>query len=230
MKRTIHALLVAMALFMAIPATAQIQWGVKVGANLSNTSLKDVKLLEGDSYTGFFVGPTIDVAIPVAGLGVDGSVLYSMKGATLKGVDKKDENLVEESFRQHALEIPINLKYSFGLGKMASVFVAAGPQFGFDLKSDDMSDFVNHLTDDFIDGKKNDSSNELIEEGKGFFKKANFSINVGVGAKLFSHLQIGVNYNIPLGKTAEFEGMHDALETAFSAKVKTWQISLAYLF
>jgi hypothetical protein len=62
------------------------------------------------------------------------------------------------------------------------------------------------------------------------FKKSNFSINVGVGAKLINHLQIGVNYNIPLGKTAEYDGVVDAIGGAFSAKTKTWQVSAAYLF
>ena len=229
MRKSIQALLVAMALLLAVPAVAQVQWGIKLGANMSNTALKDIDLLKGENYTGFFVGPTIDVGIPVGGLGVDASLLYSMRGSKLKGVDKTD-NLIEESLRQHAIEIPINLKYSFGMGSIAAIYIFAGPQFGFDLKSDNMADFVNNLADDAMPGKRAAKAEPLVESDKNFFKKAYFGINVGIGAKLLNHLQIAANYNIPLGKTAEYEGFRDTAVAAFSAKVKTWQVSIAYLF
>jgi hypothetical protein len=40
--------------------------------------------------------------------------------------------------------------------------------------------------------------------------------------KLLNHLQVGANYNIPLGKTASFEDIEG------SYKTKTWQVSVAY--
>ena len=48
--------------------------------------------------------------------------------------------------------------------------------------------------------------------------------NVGAGLKLLNHLQVGANYNIPLGNTADIEG------TNASYKTKTWQVSVAYIF
>jgi hypothetical protein len=47
---------------------------------------------------------------------------------------------------------------------------------------------------------------------------------VGAGLKLLNHLQVGANYNIPLGNTADIEG------TDASYKTKTWQVSVAYIF
>ena len=38
--------------------------------------------------------------------------------------------------------------------------------------------------------------------------------------KLLNHLQVGANYNIPLGKTASFEDIEG------SYKTKTWQVPL----
>ena len=55
-------------------------------------------------------------------------------------------------------------------------------------------------------------------------KKAEVGINVGAGLKLLNHLQVGANYNIPLGNTADIEG------TNASYKTKTWQVSVAYIF
>ena len=55
-------------------------------------------------------------------------------------------------------------------------------------------------------------------------KKAEVGINVGAGLKLLNHLQVGANYNIPLGNTADIEG------TDASYKTKTWQVSVAYIF
>ena len=60
--------------------------------------------------------------------------------------------------------------------------MAAGPDFYFD--------FAGNKT---IDGVRTDK------------KKAEVGINVGAGVKLLNHLQVGANYNIPLGKTASFE-------------------------
>lgn len=74
--------------------------------------------LEGmkDNSTGFFFGPMAEITIPVIGLGVDGALLYSQKGDKMEGLDMK----------QSGLDIPVNLKYSIGLGSMLGIYVAAG--------------------------------------------------------------------------------------------------------
>ena len=46
---------------------------------------------------------------------------------------------------------------------------------------------------------------------------------MGAGLKLLNHLQVGANYNIPLGDTAD-------IDTGGSYKTKTWQVSVAYIF
>ena len=201
MKKIINVLLVAVCIAMAMPAQAQFNWGLKGGLNLSKASFSGSDF-KSDNYTGFFVGPMAEFTLPVAGLGIDGALVYSQKGI------KMGDDDVNESLKQKSLEIPINLKYTVGLGRLLGVFIAAGPQFGFDLNSDEWKFYTEEFS----------------------FKKSNFSINVGVGAKLINHLQIGVNYNIPLGKTAEYDGVIDAIGGAFSAKTKTWQVSAAYLF
>ena len=38
--------------------------------------------------------------------------------------------------KQSGLDIPVNLKYSIGLGSMLGIYVAAGPDFFFNFKGD----------------------------------------------------------------------------------------------
>ena len=101
----------------------------------------------------------------------------------------------EATVKQNGLDIPVNLKYNIGLGSLVGLYVAAGPDFYFDFE------------------KKTG-----IDK-----KKAEVGINVGAGLKLLNHLQVGANYNIPLGDTADIDG-------GGSYKTKTWQVSVAYIF
>lgn len=201
MKKIISVLFIAVCMCMAMPAQAQLQWGVKGGLNMSKASFSGSDF-KSDNYTGFFIGPMAEFTIPVIGLGVDGAIVYSQKGIKFDAANES------ETLKQKGIEIPVNLKYNIGLGRLLGIYIAAGPQFGFDLNSDEWKFYNEEFS----------------------FKKSNLSINVGVGAKLINHLQVGVNYNIPLGKTAEYDGALSAIGGAFSAKSKTWQVSVAYLF
>lgn len=109
---------------------------------------------------------------------------------------KVSEGNDEYTVKQNGLDIPVNLKYNIGLGSLLGLYIAAGPDFYFDFE------------------KKSG-----IDK-----KKAEVGINVGAGVKLLNHLQVGANYNIPLGDTAKIEG------TDGSYKTKTWQVSVAYIF
>lgn len=194
MKRIISVLLVAVCIGMAMPAQAQLKWGVKGGVNVAKVTFDD-KLLKSDNMAGFFIGPMAEFTIPVVGLGIDGSLLFSQKGI------KADNDAV----KQYGLDIPVNLKYNIGLGSLLGVYLAAGPDFYFDFK-----------------GNEN-----------GYDKRrAMVGVNVGAGLKLVKHLQIGFNYNIPLGKSGDVT-WKDGVSSVFKAdsyKTKTWQISAAYLF
>lgn len=195
MKKIIGTLLVISCL-LAVPAQAQLRWGLKGGVNLAKASFSHSDL-KSDNFTGFFVGPTAEFTIPMVGLGVDGSLLFSQRGLKIKGDDK--------SIKQNGLEIPINLKYTFGFSSLAAVYLAAGPSFIFDFSKDK--------------GIKNIT--EIKQEN------AQVAINIGAGVKLLDHLQIGANYSIPVTKTAKLQTL--GIDNA-SYKTRNWQVSLAYWF
>lgn len=189
-------LLIAICAGMAIPAQAQIHFGVKGGLNLSKANFSDVgDNFKKDNFTGFFIGPMAEVTIPVVGLGVDGALLFSQRGIEANG----------EKIKQNGLDIPVNLKYTIGLGSFLGIYLAAGPDFYFDFA-------------------KNKQVWENLDLDR---KRTEVGINLGAGVKLVNHLQVGVNYNIPLGDSGKF--LVDGAESG-SYKTKTWQVSAAYIF
>ena len=195
MKKIFGALMIAICIAMAMPAQAQIHFGVKGGLNLSKASFSNVgENFKKDNFTGFFIGPMAEFNIPIVGLGVDASLLFAQRGI------KVSEGNDDITVKQNGIDIPVNLKYTIGLGSLAGIYLAAGPDFYFD--------FAGNKT---IEGMRTDK------------KKAEVGINVGAGLKLLNHLQVGANYNIPLGDTAD-------IDTGGSYKTKTWQVSVAYIF
>lgn len=193
MKKITCMVMMAIALFVAIPAQAQFSWGIKGGLNLASNDFSDLKgmnkeqIMSTDSYTGFFIGPKAELRVPILGFGLEAAALYSQKGMSLGD---------NETFKQNSFLIPLNVKYAFGLGNFANIFIAAGPEFGFNMG--ETSKVVSNL---FVgaDGKAGGDIKAYVLE------KSTLSINVGVGATLLNHLQVALNYNVPWGKTAEFQ-------------------------
>jgi hypothetical protein len=208
MKKFFTAMVMAAAFMTVVPTQAQVKFGLKGGLNVTNMSMSS-DVLNASNRTGFFVGPTVLVNLPIVGLGIDASALYDQRDAKLSGSDVDTKTLSQKS-----VQIPVNVRYGIGLGTLASVYAFAGPQFGFNV------------------GEKK----TVLEDANDWrFKDSNFSINVGLGAILASHLQVSANYNIACGKTGE-ANVTDAttkLGKAIignSTKTNAWQIALAYYF
>ena len=211
MKKIFTSAAIALAmLFTANTANAGINFGVKGGLNVTSMSLNS-EVFDASNRAGFFFGPTVKFTLPIVGLGIDASALYDQREAKLTVGEAK----TKETVKTQAINIPINARYSVGLGSVASVLFFAGPQFGFNV------------------GDKNQSL--FKDMGEWRLKSSTFSVNVGLGAMLLSHLQISANYNIACGKTGETTVSSALGELAQSAAKKrgranAWQIGLAYYF
>ncbi|MCR8894253.1 Uncharacterised protein [uncultured Bacteroides sp.] len=191
MKKIFSTLVIMACLLLAVPAQAQVKFGLKGGLDVSKLDNK-----VGDNTTGFFVGPMVDVTLPIIGLGIDVAALYSQSGLDVN--NKNSEKL-------KSVEIPVNLKWTLGLGSTLGVYVAAGPQFGFSI---------------------NDGWKQLMEESN----KSFVSVNVGAGLKLLRHLQVGVNYNIGASKLGDMIVESSDGNLRSSIRKNSWQVSLAYMF
>lgn len=206
------AIVAATMLFSTSSAQAQVKFGLKGGLNVTNMSLNS-EVFDADNQTGFFIGPTVKFTLPIVGLGIDASALYDQRDAKITVEDNGAS--VESKIKNQSINIPINLRYGVGLGSTASAYLFAGPQFGFNV------------------GDKNQSL--FKDMGEWRLKSSTFSVNVGLGAMLLSHLQISANYNIACGKTGETTVSSALGELAQSAAKKrgranAWQIGLAYYF
>ena len=205
MKKLFTSVLLAAAMMLAMPSEAQVKFGLKGGVNVTNMSFSSSDL-DASNRTGFFIGPTVKFTLPIVGLGIDASALYDQREAKAKDED----GTYGSTLKQQAINIPINLRYGVGLGSLANLFLFAGPQFGFNV------------------GDKN----QKITDGETWkLRNSNFSVNVGAGFTVLSHLQISANYNIACGKTGEYRDVSDATNVfKRRGRANAWQIAAAYYF
>ncbi len=172
MKRILCTIAVALtALVLALPAKAQlVQFGFKGGLNFTKlgwpdkSERKNISDAMKQTRTGFFIGPMIELNLPALPIGFDGAIVYSLRGG----------DAGRQSWKQSGFEVPLNVKYTFGLGASSGVYVAAGPDLYLNLRS---------------------NSNNAK------YKVAQLGINVGAGFKITKHYRLGATYLIPATKS-----------------------------
>ena len=213
MKKIISSLMLFAAIVVTQPAQAQgVNFGVKGGLN--NNEMKfDESVFDSENRFGFFIGPTVKVSLGM--LGFDIAALY----------DQKESKVNDETIKQKSVLVPVNARLNLGLGSTAGIYVAAGPQFGFNIGDDQFT--WKSITDDTSAARKEAENTFQL-------KKSNFSVNLGAGVYVSKHLEFGFTYNIALGKTADAT-FKEAINTATKpteddTKAKAWTISAAYYF
>ena len=202
MKRIITLVLLVAA--MTVSAQAQgIKFGLKGGLDIVNLSF-DKNVFDTSNKLGWFIGPSLKVSLPVPGLGVDIAALY----------DQKKSEVNNETITQKSIIVPVNARFSFGVGSAASIYLAAGPQFGFNVGDDEFKWTTNGVENTFQ------------------LKKSAFSVNLGAGIYFSRNLEIGFAYNIALGSTADatWGKATDPKSLSDDTKPKSWHISAAYYF
>ena len=209
MKKVFSLALLALTVFFSIPAHADepLKIGVKAGLNVSDFHFSS-EVFDKSNQIGWFIGPTVKFTLPIVGLGMDASVLYDYRSAKLNYAT------VEQTVKQQQLSIPVNLRYSIGLGGTANIFFFGGPQIAFNVGDKDY--------------QWNKSSNYAL-------KNSNFSVNLGFGVTALRHLQVSANYNIACGSTADvtWKTATDAATSIFhkkSSRNSSWQLGIAYFF
>jgi opacity protein-like surface antigen len=187
---------------MTMGAQAQgVKFGVKGGLDIANMSF-DKSVFDTSNKVGWFIGPSLKILLPVTGLGVDVSAFY----------DQKKTEVNTETITMKNILIPANVRFSFGLGEAAAIYLAAGPQISFNVGDDEFK-------------WTKDGVNNTFQ-----LKKSAFSINLGAGVTILKHLEVGFAYNLGLGKTADVTFDQATKEIKDDTAPKSWQISAAYYF
>lgn len=217
--KKISTLCIALLLAFVGTVAAQAQsfsYGIAAGYNLTKLTYSgnNKENFSSDNKSGWFIGPKVEFNT-VIGLGVDASLQYSQRKLNISEdvYDESNEVVGELSHSKtyRTIEIPINVRYNVGLGKMASVFVYTGPQFGFPLQS---------------------MKWENVGSGLNFSKeKMNTTWNIGAGVRLLKHLEANVGYNFALSKAGSAILNNLGVETgSLKYRTNTFQVQVAYMF
>lgn len=206
-------LLAAAAIVMsAAPASAQIfRWGVKVGTEVSSMKF-DKSVFDGENRAGFTGGVMAELNVPIINIGLDVSLMYVHRvGATIGNGDAAENSVLDnKNFRNRDyLEIPVNLKYKFGLpvvGKFVSPYVFTGPSFAV------------------LASKR--AITEGIEN-----RKVDISWNLGLGLQILNRVQIGASYGWGMNRAMKIVGTPAGINPSdLNGKSNQWTITAAWLF
>ena len=203
-------LVVVLAVVLSLPMQAgtPIGFGLKGGFELTEMNFNTSDLREANR-AGFYVGPTMKFTLPVVGLTIDASLLYSQRDLKVDG----------EKILQKSLLMGGDLRYGVGIGDALGIFVNIGPQLSLNIGDD-----VFYWKDDEDNNHQYTFQNTLI------------SFNLGLGVSFLNHFEAGIYYNIPAGKTADFtwdkvgEDLKDTSWNRAKSKTNAWHVAVAYFF
>jgi hypothetical protein len=197
-----------------ISVEAQLKFGLKTGVGLSRVSLEGplANHFAVSNLTGFKIGPTLEFRIPLIGLGMETSLLYSQQGFGLTLDDSFAmingfRSVYDGSHRLNALEIPVRLKHKCSIFNFLGVYGSAGPYVYLRL------------------------SDNLREQIKARSYGSGLSFELGV--ELLGHLQAGIQYQWSI--TEDYSSVWSRLPSAgltdvFRGKSKILSASLTCLF
>ena len=152
---------------LCINVSAETRFGVRGGLSLVNNDISMIStesVQNEDTYSGFFFGPALTVEAEHL-LGFDVGLMYQ----------KTNFKILDETYSQEFLEIPLSLRLKFGLKKVA-IIGQFGPQWNINL-----GDIQTY----FEDGEEIESD-KVITTG-----------NLGAGVRLFNKLELMLNFNVP---------------------------------
>lgn len=206
--KTLNKILIAIAIIVisAGSANAKFRFGIKAGMNVDKMHFSK-SLLDADNRCGFTGGVMTEFQVPLIGIGVDLSLMYSSLNSTFDittvGADGT-QDAKEYNTGKHFLEIPLNLKYKISLpvvGNIISPYIFTGPAFAIKLDKNTMEAFKT--------------------------KTCQVVWNVGLGLELVKHVQVGASYGFGINNIVD-----KWLNTTDDVKIKNnyWTITAAYLF
>ena len=207
MKKLLFSLLVFMTIFSATK-DGPFRFGVIGGMNITKGETSSKVTYKGwspDTENAWFAGLQLKGTIPVVGLGLDVSLLFSQETVSLPG----DETTTETDKLAY-FSVPLHLRYDLsipGVNLLAVPFVFTGPQANLAISKVDRAYLDNVSTKDLV-----------------------WRYDLGAGLILFDHLQAAYSYSFPLSKTYEgkFSERKDQFDNDYKQGVH--RISFTYFF
>lgn len=204
MEKMKRVFVMAIVIMMSVGvANAEWRFGIKAGLNVDKMHL-DNSVFDTDNRAGFTGGVMTEFTVPLIGIGMDVSLMYSRMNARVvdEMIDVDLSSPVKEKGKDF-LEIPVNLKYKLTVPVVASIikpYVFTGPDFAFRLSKDTFSDMKT--------------------------RKCQVAWNLGLGVELLKHLQLSGSYAWGINNIAD----HWFDTQNIKVKNNYWTITAAYLF
>ena len=199
-KFTILIVAAIVSIAAAVPASAQLKFGLKVGPAVNSHKFQSdnwEETFSTDNRAGFVGGAMVEFTVPLIGVGVDASLLYVHREA----------KSTTDNIKRDYIDIPINLKYKFSIPVIDNVlrpFVTTGPSFAF------------------LASKK--GIDEALEN-----KTTDIAWNFGFGVELLKHVQVAASYGLGLTNTLKAVGTVTNGEK-IEGKNKYWTVTASYIF
>ena len=213
--KKIYFIIAAAAMFLAVDASAQI--GVGLGYNLLTTTATMADESEDDSLNGFYLEATYDFNFlnkNWGSLGLQPGVRYTFAGESdsdeVAGVKAK------ESFTEHYLDVPVNVKYSYEIiPTTLKAYAFAGPVFSLGLASNLKAGA----------GDTSVKTNNYKDTESGRF---DIKFGLGAGVTLAEKLNVKLGYNI--GMLNRYTGEQISKDYKYKTHTGVFYIGVGFNF
>ncbi len=205
MRKYILCLALVASMIGAFSASAQFRYGPMLGIDITNLKFRQ-DLIAVDKSVGFSTGIATEMMFPGIGFGVSSGIFYEQRGATLNLGEKlvwASQGYGKERSYLHYREIPIHLRFKY-------------------TRLNGMEDYVAP----FVFGGPSFSILAAHSNVKALkYAGGEMGLTVGLGVEIFKNWQV---------QASRTWGMVYAVKTKllddFSAKNRTWDIRVVYLF
>jgi len=202
-------LLVAITLLF-INGGAQVQFGIKAGANLANIHLSPtIPYASSNLQPGFDAGVFLNVPL-FEHLGLQNELIYSAQGA------KFNTNFEKFTERLRYLSVPVLLKYDLS----SSFFAVIGPQASFLLSARKKVHYADYIPENPGDPLIDQTGDNV--DIKSYFKSVDLSGVIGLGYHFTRDIGAAMVYKHSI--------LNILTSTDASARQSVFQIDLFYLF
>ena len=160
-------------MFTALTAMGQVRVGLRTGLTVNELRL-DRDLVGSSNRAGYTAGMVLDLNIPVVGLGIEASAMYTHRNNRLT-----DDNHI---YKRHYIDIPLYARYRLPIPGVERIFtpvIFTGPDFSILFDEENPSD----------DYKS---------------RRTFVSWDVGGGVDLFNHLRVTATYGIGMSKAMKY--------------------------
>ncbi len=205
MRKIVLSLMAVVAVVCSIGASAQFRYGPMIGVDITNLKFRQ-SLINVDQSVGFSAGLVTELMFPGIGFGINSGIYYEQRGATLHLGEKyiwSSQGYGDERSYLHYIEIPVHLRFKWTR----------------------MNGFEDTLAP-FIYGGPSFSILAGHSDVKALkYAGGEMGLTLGIGVEIKHNWQLTGSYTWGMVYAEKTKLLDD-----FSAKNRTWDIRVSYLF